>query len=497
MPRYFLLAQNFQKPAPALLAGAGLLFIFVIFFWQTLVDLVTIWNTNDTYSHGFFIPLLTIFLLAQKNTLLANSSLKPAPLLILPLAFLLFIWLLANISDTKIIELLTIPLILITAYSTVIGYKAGIIVSLPLMFLYMATPVWSVLIPYLQAMAVVFNEFALQISGFPTFIEGHNVSIPAGDFVIEDGCSGIRYFVVTLTLGTFYALLNFTKLKPIAIIISLSVIFSLVLNWIRIYLIILIGHFSDMQSSIIEDHHMFGWLLYGAGLIPFFIFIQRSTKNREKIEETTWNVSSNKSIPKLYLVLTISLIVSFSLSSSFLKNRELQKAYTITNPMAKEPWVGPIPFNNWQPDYLGGSITKDLLYIGSDKTTDISFHIYYYGEQKKGAELINESNTISGNARVKSRKSIAVDQQPVIESIIAIPNNKNRLVWHWYYVNDQLLTKPILVKLHQSKELISGKSSSALIALSAECENQCEEEKSDLKLFIQQHKKQFYTSLQM
>lgn len=481
---------NYYKPSPVISIGAGLFVFFAIFYWSGLRDLVLLWSTEKTYSHGFLVPAISIYLILQQNELLKITPIKPALLLTIPLSLTLLLWFFATITDTKTVELTLLPFIYIFAYLSIVGYQAGIILIGALFFIVFAVPIWSVLTPLLQNMAIIVNEFALKLSGIPTFIENTIVSIPAGEFEIEGGCSGIRYLLVTLCIGSFYSLLNRNRLRSAVIIIALSVIFPIVLNWMRIYIIILIGHFSNMQNPMVNDHDTFGWILYGISLIPFIFFIQNSTffKNKKNIIETVKLPDDKISKYKItYAMIPLFLIVGIATLSSHIKNRPPEIIDFISPPKAQHPWLGPINSNTWKPEYLGASIESNVSYIGEDGTPDISLHLYYYGQQSQGRELINELNSIADNRAITLHNIVTHGQHNIIENIIITRNKKKRLVWYWYNINNKNTIKPLTAKLHQAQEIISGRATSSLIAISTECITDCLKQIHYLNIFLNKH----------
>ena len=482
---------------PALTTGAGIFVIFIIFFWNSINDWVALWSEDKTYSHGVLIPFLTLYLIWQKKELLIKSSLKPAYSLLLALSLTLVLWLLASITDTKTIELTLLPLIFIFAYTSIIGYQSSFIIIAPLLFLLLATPIWSILTPVLQKMAVISNEAALTLTGIPTYIVGTKISIPAGNFEIEGGCSGLKYLVATLALGAFYALSNFNKLKPVFLIIGLSIVFSIVLNWVRIYIIILIGEYTDMQSPLMNDHDNFGWMLYGAGLVPLFLLIKKVTKNFSDNEKSIKNTSDTdtKNIQRYFPALPILLIVITAIFSNHLESMTPHSFENIPAPQAISPWAGPIYENKWKPDYKGATIEKNLLYIGTNEKPDITLNIFYYGKQSQGSELINELNSISSPHMIKSQDILENKEFDFIENIVTTSDNKLRIVFYWFHIDDKNTIKPAFAKLLQAKELLSGEATSSLISVSTECSNQCDQKRTELNNFIKKHKTHIFNSL--
>ena len=493
----------FELPAPVILTGAGLLVVFLLAFWPSHTDLIKLWDVNETYSHGFIIPFIAAYLVYQQNTRLRHSLIEPSPLLLIPLIATLLLWFVAIITDTKVIELSLLPFIFILAYSSMIGIQSSRLILAALIYLIFAVPFWNFLVPPLQYIATYVNEFALRMIGLPIFIEDTMVSTPVGTFEIEGGCSGIRYLIVTIALGYFYSLINYKKLKTITILLGLSVIFPMVTNWIRIYIIILAGHYSEMESSLVDDHVGFGWVLYGISLVPLFFIAQNMAKKEATeidVNQQDNNLSDSESRPfnRTYYLLPVVLLISTALFSNFLKQSVPESHKTIANPDAEHPWLGPIYSSGWKPNYNNASIEKNLLFLGKDNTPDISLHIFYYGQQSQDTELINELNTIADYHIIKHSQTEYFKNHKINENILEISASENRLVWYWFNVHNKNIEKPITAKLYQALERIEGKTSSSLIAISASCQQpKCLEEKKHIKNFLNKHHDKITKSLRM
>src|SRR5690606_30072698 len=107
----------------------------------------------------------------------------------------------------------------------------------------------------LQALSTSAVTFALSVSGLIAHIEGNLITIPAGRFEIAEGCSGMRYVMVSLALASFYGLFWYrTWVARIGLLVLAGVV-SMVANWIRIYTLILIGHLTEMQHYVVAESH--------------------------------------------------------------------------------------------------------------------------------------------------------------------------------------------------------------------------------------------------
>jgi len=476
------------------LVGAGIFLTFIALYWHSTSNLFTLWNQDDTYSHGFIMPLLTVFLLTKQTHHFSSINLKPAFFLLLPLALGIVLWVFASITDTRTIELTLLPLILFLLYSSIGGYKLAILLTPSCFLLLLAVPIWGILTPIFQIMAVNVSEFALKLTGIPAYIHGTTVSIPPGVFEIEGGCSGIRYLIVTLVIGSFYSFSTFKTRRATIILLLASFLLPVVFNWVRIYIIILIGYISDMKSEYVSDHANLGWVLYGISLIPLFFIARKITLSEKDTPHDKVHTSTSRpNYPHYFLLLPLALLISGPLFIAYLEHSDKNTLNNISLASASLPWQGPIHYNEWQPGYLGASLKENGLYIGTNNTADVSLHIYYYGQESQDAELINELNTIAGTDQIISQRTIKLETHDVVETRI-IHNHKTRLIWHWYFINKRYTTRPLTAKILQSMEHISGNIDSSLIAISTECHSQCRDENKILEDFIKKHENKIITT---
>lgn len=251
--------------------ASSLFFLIILLLGFSLViypQVISDWRTysfdDGTYSHAFLMPFIIATLLWQQRNKLVLKFNVLYFLLMLAVACIMVISITAQqISITRLL----FPLYVILLFSSMVTPSKALIV--PLALLWFISPVWGSLISPLQDIAVVITRFIMQLTHIPVYVDGNFVQIPQGVFEIAEGCSGLRYFIVSLALSTLLCHLHLRKLRNMLLLTVCAVVGAILVNGIRIVLIILIGYFSDMQSSIVKDHNMFGWFLY----IPFIIVL--------------------------------------------------------------------------------------------------------------------------------------------------------------------------------------------------------------------------------
>ena len=289
--------------------------ILILLFSISILNipvLETIWRysfDDGTYSHAYLIPVISLYLyytLATEGKLEYRKKISlPFTLLLVASCYLLFITTNAQISVGYWFSFL-----LICVISILMLYRFTWKVVFPAAFLVFILPFWGILVPILQNLSIIAVTFIMSFTGIPTFVEVQTITIPAGVFEIAGGCSGLRYLLVSLAISSMFIFLYINNLKKAALFFVVAVLGALLTNWIRITLLIVIGEYTDMQSSLMEDHNTFGWYLY----IPFMFLLFR-WGNRlidPQIEKTETEVQIIQSKPNLINVLATSFVLLLS-----------------------------------------------------------------------------------------------------------------------------------------------------------------------------------------
>ncbi|GBO89785.1 hypothetical protein MSSD14B_34530 [Marinobacter salsuginis] len=135
----------------------------------------------------------------------------------------------------------------------------------------LSLPVWADIVPFLVTLATVVVGKAVSLMGITALIEGANITLPYGRLVIADGCSGIRYFAVSILVATITAILNDYRWKGWLVALAIGAGLALIVNWVRITALVVIAYQSNMESDLVTNHESFGWLVYAGFLIPVML----------------------------------------------------------------------------------------------------------------------------------------------------------------------------------------------------------------------------------
>lgn len=255
-------AAGRSAAAPVWVLTALLAFVLAIHH-ETVVGLAAIWMRTDAYSHGFLIPLISLWLAWRVRDRWLQLQPRPAwsaLLLCVPAAML---WTVGNLLSINVLQQLALVCLIVLSVPLVLGWAVARELAFPLGFLFLAVPVGQSMTPVLMDWTADFTVLALRASGIPVYRDGLHFVIPSGSWSVVEACSGVRYLMAMVTVGTLFAYLQFRGWRYRALMVGLSVLVPLAANWLRAYAVVLIGHVSGNEYGTGFDHIVGGWVFFG------------------------------------------------------------------------------------------------------------------------------------------------------------------------------------------------------------------------------------------
>lgn|GEM_PF-6263831 len=260
------------------------------FFTDMLVELHGHWVRPNDLDAGYLLLGFAVYVFWQSG----RSAATPAPLtnattknetqfqtpeLLIRIAgglvFLLCMVAaaLASISATKSVALgllviAFVPLCLSVRGSALLG---GSLHGTAIVF--MATPLWFVIVPGLQALTVSAVNWLLQRGRWPVFVEDNLIFLPQGAIEVVAGCAGLKFVQTALALVLIDGFIARRSLRAIVEIGVLAFALALLCNWLRIAAITLLALFLDLQHPWVTDHNWVGWVLFVVLFGPLFYFL--------------------------------------------------------------------------------------------------------------------------------------------------------------------------------------------------------------------------------
>lgn len=247
----------------ALSALAAVLAALLWLYRDTAQGMVGIWLRSETFTHAFTVPPIALWLIWRRRARLAEMAPRPVPWLLVPMALVALAWLLGHLASVNALTQFALVTLLVLSVPAVLGWQVARDIRFPLLFLYFCVPFGEFLIPLLMDWTADFTVRALQLSGIPVLRDGLQFTIPSGNWSVETACSGIRYLMASAMVGVLFAYLNYRSTLRRCVFIGVSIVLPVLANWMRAYLIVLVGHLSSNEIATGADHLVYGWLFFG------------------------------------------------------------------------------------------------------------------------------------------------------------------------------------------------------------------------------------------
>ena len=268
-------AQQMRGGAFTLL---GLLALVPLVCLPTSSALAALWldAATTTYLHGFLLLGVSIWLIwrssSQRPTLVLD--LQPAAAVLLLLTGIGWAW--AVQSGIGILAILMMLMIAALAALTFFGREGSARCTFALLLLVFATPIWGSFNPLLQWLTVYVVQFALLIANIPVQFESNQIHLASGSFEIAGGCSGLHFLISALAIAALLGELNDDTLRRRIKLMALAAVMALMMNWIRVFAIVMIGQYTQMQHYIVaKSHYGFGWALFALMMVLYFSIERR------------------------------------------------------------------------------------------------------------------------------------------------------------------------------------------------------------------------------
>src|SRR5215470_9354089 len=258
-----------RTKASLLALGTALIAIMIVHI-DTAASMVEIWNRSGTFAHGWVVAPISLWLVWRRRDALARTEFRPSYLGLTALALTGFSWMLAELASVTSVAQFSFVLMIPAAVITVLGWSAARILAFPLAFLLFAVPAGEFLIPTLMDWTATCTTAALRATGIPVYREGNHFMLPTGEWSVVEACSGSRYHAASLMSGTLYAYLTYRGLGRRLAFVGLAIVTPLVANWVRAYLIVMLGHLSGGQVATGVDHLIYGWIFFGIVIALMF-----------------------------------------------------------------------------------------------------------------------------------------------------------------------------------------------------------------------------------
>ncbi len=440
-------------------------------YWSTVVSMVTIWGRSETFAHGYVIVPISLVLIWLKRREIAVLEPKCDYLGFVLLAGAGFAWLVATAGQVQVVQQYAMTAMLPAVVVAIAGRRVARRLAFPLAFLLFAVPAGDALLPRLMEFTADFTVGALRLTGIPVYREGNFFAIPSGRWSVIEACSGLRYLIASVTVGALYAYLNYRRFWKRALFVALSIVVPIVANGARAYMIVMIGHLSDMKLAVGVDHFIYGWVFFGMVILLLFwlgsFWRDPVPVSRMEAFGALGFTRSSRGRLAFAALSVLALGAAWPLYAAYLDSPSRQRPVPeFGTPNGAAGWTAePKPTTDWRPRFVGAAASAFQVYRKDGHT--VALYIVHYRNQRQGSELINSMNTIAGpgqsgwssvgeSSRVENVGTALPLRQTLLRS-----RAQRMLAWDWYRVSGRELSNPYLAKALLARDKLLGRGDDA------------------------------------
>jgi exosortase A len=464
-----------------------LLFAVVLLYRETFWGMAQIWLRSETFTHGLFVLPISLWLIWRARASLQPLQPRTVPVVLLGMLLVAAAWLLGELVSVNAVTQLSAVALLVLAVFLMLGWQVSTAMLFPLGFLFFAVPLGEFLMPQFMEWTADFTVLALRLTGIPVYREGLQFIIPSGQWSVVEACSGIRYLIASLVVGTLFAYLNYRSAWRRWVFVGVAILVPVLANWLRAYLIVLLGHVSGNALATGADHLVYGWAFFGVVMLLMFMIGARwreddtpaplgLSKPKSALEPTPsgsaafWGVAAAAlvvvSLPHLWLnqlqQQQNTAAVVFELPPSFGSSwRRASANLAAIEPAFKNPSA-----------QVGSAYTSDI--------GDLGVHVSYYRDQNAQRKLVSSQNMLvasddkrwarvdgGGEAIAMADGSVLTARSTELRRLdnLGASREKNVLVWQLYWVDGLLTASDFKAKLYGARQRLLGRGDDGAIVL--------------------------------
>lgn len=466
----------------------------IAWYFPTAMEIYRIWWRSDTYAHGLIVLPVFGWLVWHARERLVHLRPQPVAWLALPIVLAGVLWGLGRLVGVAAASHFALVAILVLSFIGVLGWKISRALCFPLAFLMFAAPIGDFLLPTLMNLTATFTVYALRLSGVPVYREGLYFVVPNGSWSVVEACSGIRYLIASLTVGAIYAYITFSSVRRRLLFMVAALVVPIVANWLRAYMIVMLGYLTDNRLATGVDHLIYGWAFFGAVMLLLFGI---AAKWREPVPAQTLPVTkpaavSNGDATWWGVVPVVIAVCAVPLAEMALIRPVNDYAVTFALPAPGPGWTsGNSAQLDYRPRYHGSRGEGLAVYRAVPDGQPVAAYIAWYADQRDGREMVGWRNGFvePGQSvyRVIDERDAESPLGPIREAELATPQGRMR-AWRLYWVNGRIVSGDVAIKTRLAIDrFFKGADDSAVIILATSANDSGEQAAARLKKFLSDH----------
>jgi len=248
--------------------------LFVWLYWPTLAHLLGQWWNDPDFSHGFFVPLFSAFVIWQERNRLSRILPKPSWSGLAVLLAGLGVLIVGRLGAELFLDRSSMLLVMAGGLILFVGWNLFRAVLFPWAFLLLMIPIPAILYNQLtfplQLLVSKIAAATLPLLGVVVHRNGNVLQLPLMDLEVARACSGMRSLMSLVTLAIIYGCLMEKRLGLRWTLALASVPIAIAANSARIIGTGLIVQYWDPSKAEGPFHAFWGWIVFIVSLLMLY-----------------------------------------------------------------------------------------------------------------------------------------------------------------------------------------------------------------------------------
>lgn len=466
--------KNNSRLIPVMFSIA-LLVALVWAYWPVLKNLTNRLLTDEDYSFGLLLPVVSGYIVYLKWPQIRRGSWRPSWLGLVVLALGMVLYIVGELST----DIYTPTLSFVVSLSGVLfllgGWKLVRLLGFPLLLLVFMIPLPNFLTQQLTLpLQLISSRLAtemLQMIGVVAVRQGNVIDLGIRQLQVVAACSGLRYILALLALGIIFCYFYQRRPWKAAILIIAIIPAAIFANALRVAGM---GIYPALQEGF--WHGFSGWLIFVfcfgfLFLLNWVLTFRESETQRPADKEPPAEETSLDSLKPSYSPLIVGLILVIVAGHFGLKLGNIPPV-----PLLQSFDNFPLQLGSWQGkrshiDPAMFKATGASTYLNTDfldpALGSINLWIAYYENQKGGGSVHSPFTCLTGSGWSMLETGITeVAPGLPVRFMLMEQGGTRHLIYYWYLQRGRWLTSEYLNKLFISYDgVMKRRADGALVRL--------------------------------
>lgn len=220
------------------------------------------WWNSSTCNHILLIPPILAWLVRLRWPELARLRPQAWWPGLAWLAGGLAAWALGTAASVNLVAQLGAVMLLQAAVAVLLGPRIVAGLLFPLAYMVFLVPFGDEIVPPLQAVTAHIAVALTQASGVPASISGVFIDTPVGRFEVAEACSGVKFLIAMIALGTLVGHLCFRSWTRRAAFMAACAVVPVLANGVRAWGTIYVAQSRGVEFAAGFDHIVYGWFFF-------------------------------------------------------------------------------------------------------------------------------------------------------------------------------------------------------------------------------------------